>query len=165
MKPDFVLGIDPGIQGALALLSVTARKIEMIWDMPVTDGRVDPARLAAIVEMCKVRGSVVAAVELVGGLPRQAGIFNFGVSAGILQGALGALGIPFTLIQPAQWKGAMGLRRTVNETQAQNKTRARELAIKLWPEMAGEFKRIKDDGRAESALIARHYSNVKDWAK
>lgn len=161
-NPSHTLGIDPGLSGALCLYEIATKRINL-FDMPVTDGRVDPARLAGIVEMCKLKGSITAAVELVSSMPRQAGAFNFGVSAGVVHGVLGALNIPFTLIQPAQWKGAMGLRRTVNETQAQNKTRARELAIKLWPEKAGEFKRIKDDGRAEAALIARHYSNVKGW--
>jgi len=28
---------------------------------------------------------------------------------------------------------------------------------KLWPERAADFQRVKDDGRAESALIARHF--------
>ncbi len=161
-KPDFVLGIDPGLSGALALYALSDRHVE-VFDMPVTDGRVDPAKLAAIVEMCKVRGTIHAAVELVGGLPRQAGVFNFGVSAGVCHGVLGALGIPMTLIQPAIWKGATGLRKRAGETQAQNKTRARELASRLWPESAAQFARVRDDGRAESALLARHYASEKGW--
>ena len=162
-RPNFVLGIDPGLNGALCLLRVVDKGIESIFDMPVTDGKVDPAKLAGIIEMCKLRGSVVAAIELVGGLPRQAGVFNFGISAGILQGVLGALGVSYTLVQPAQWKGAVGLRRTLNETQTQNKTRARELAIKLWPSNADDFKRVMDDGRAESTLIARYFANKMGW--
>jgi crossover junction endodeoxyribonuclease RuvC len=148
MKPEYVLAVDPGLKGAVCLLRLVDKA------MPVTDGKVDAAKLATIVEMCKLRGSVVAVIEQVSSMPRQKGSFNFGVSAGIIQGVLGALGILFTMVQPAIWKGAMGLRR-VNESQAENKTRARGLAMKLWPEMAGEFKRVKDDGRAESALIAR----------
>ncbi len=161
MKPQFVLGVDPGLAGALALYEISTKNIH-IFDMPVTDGRVDPAKLAAIIEMCKVRGSIHAAVELVGGLPRQAGVFNFGVSAGVVHGVLGALGIPYTLVSPNEWKGAMGLRKLPNESQDQVKTRARELASRLWPEMAAEFKRVRDDGRAEACLIARHYANRLD---
>ena len=161
-RPAYVLGIDPGLSGALAIFDLCTRDVE-VFDMPVTDGKVDPAKLAAIVDMCKTRGSVIAGIEQVSSMPRQKGSFNFGVSAGILQGVLGALGVPFSMVQPAQWKGACGLRRGVNETQAQNKTRARELAMKLWPEQADSFKRVRDDGRAESALISRFFCTKNGW--
>jgi crossover junction endodeoxyribonuclease RuvC len=161
-RPAYVLGIDPGLSGALAIFDLCTRDVE-VFDMPVTDGKVDPAKLAAIVDMCKTRGPVVAAIELVSSMPRQKGSFNFGVSAGILQGVLGALGVPFSMVQPAQWKGATGLHRMSGETQADVKTRARFIATKLWPEHATDFKRIKDDGRAESSLIARHYASKMGW--
>ena len=163
MTPAFALGIDPGLSGALALLHVQSKTIDSIFDMPVTDGRVNAAALAAIVDMCKVRGSVHAAVELVSSMPRQAGAFNFGVSAGVVHGVLGALGVPMSLVSPGQWKPAMGLRKTLNETQADTKTRARELAMKLWPERAADFKRVKADGRAEAALIARFFAMKNGW--
>ena len=164
MKPQFVLGVDPGISGALSLYEISTKNIH-IFDMPVTDGRVDPAKLAAIIEMCKVRGTIHAAVENVSSMPRQAGAFNFGRSAGVVHGVLGALGIPYSLVSPNEWKGACGLRRGVNESQDQVKTRARELASRLWPEMAAEFKRVKDDGRAESALISRFFANKTEQQK
>lgn len=158
--PTHILGIDPGLSGALCLYEIATKRVR-VFDMPTSDGRVDPTKLAQIIDQCNFQAGrhLVAAVELVSSMPRQAGAFNFGVSAGVVHGVLGALGVPFTLIQPVQWKGAMSLRRAVNETQAQNKTRARELAIKLWPEVPGEFTRKKDDGRAEAALIARYYAN------
>jgi crossover junction endodeoxyribonuclease RuvC len=155
--PQFTLGIDPGLSGSLALLRCEGLKIESIYDMPVTDGRVDAARLALIVGMCQLRGTIVAAVELVSSMPRQAGAFNFGVSAGCVHGVLGALGVPMVLIPPGVWKPGCGLRRLTNESQAQNKSRARELATKLWIEQADLFKRVKDDGRAEACLLARYY--------
>ena len=163
MKPRGVLGIDPGLSGALALLRVSDKSIIHIADMPVTNGRVDPVKLAGLVEMYKTYGSIAAAVELVGSMPRQSGAFNFGVSAGVVHGVLGALGVPYTLVSPSQWKPAMGLRKMLNESQAQNKGRARELAIKLWPGQAELFARVKDDGRAEAALLARHAIDMKGW--
>lgn len=165
MTPTHVLGIDPGLSGALCLLRTSGLAIENIFDMPVTDGHVDPAKLASIVDMCRFQAGhrIHAAIELVSSMPRQKGSFNFGVSAGILQGVLGALGVPFSMVQPAQWKGATGLHRMSGETQADVKTRARFIATKLWPEHATDFKRIKDDGRAESSLIARHYASKMGW--
>lgn len=168
MNPTHVLGCDPGLSGALALICVETRRIEFIWDMPVSDGQVDPAALTKIVNTARFfvgplpRG-IHAAVENVNSLPRQAGAFNFGRSAGVVHGVLGALNIPYTLVSPNEWKGACGLRRGVNESQDQVKTRARELAIKLWPEMANEFKRVKDDGRAEACLISRFFASKNGW--
>jgi crossover junction endodeoxyribonuclease RuvC len=162
-RPDFCLAIDPGLVGALALVRVSNKSIESIFDMPVTDGRVDPAKLAAIVDVCKVRGTIHAAVELVSSMPRQAGAFNFGVSAGVVHGVLGALGVPVSLVSPGVWKPACGLRRLPNESQASTKTRARELAIRLWPERAADFAKVKNDGRAEAALLARWFAVKNGW--
>jgi crossover junction endodeoxyribonuclease RuvC len=158
-RPDYVLAIDPGLSGALALLRLSGCSVEVISDMPVTGGRVDPAKLALMVGMCQLRGTIHAAVELVSSMPRQAGAFNFGVSAGVVHGVLGALGVPMALVSPSVWKGATGLHRMSGESQADVKSRARSLAQKLWPEQAGLFARVKDDGRAESALLARYFAN------
>ena len=129
--------------------------------MPIVDGKVYPEGVALIVDVAKsiTTGPIVAAVENTSSMPRQMGSFNFGRSTGVIHGVLGALSVPFTLVQPAQWKSSVDLRRGVNETQSQVKTRARELASKLWPSEADLFKRVKDDGRAEACLIARHFSN------
>jgi crossover junction endodeoxyribonuclease RuvC len=161
--PTHILGCDPGLQGAFCFYEISTKFIH-IFDMPLSDGRVDPTKLAGIINTAKsiTSAQVHAAVENVNSLPRQAGAFNFGRSVGVVHGVLGALGIPYTLVSPNEWKGACGLRRGVNESQDQVKTRARELATKLWPEMAAEFKRVRDDGRAEACLIARHYANRLD---
>jgi crossover junction endodeoxyribonuclease RuvC len=163
VKPDYVLGCDPGLHGALALLDTQAKSIEAIFDMPVTDGQVDAARLAGIVEMCNLKGLIVAAVELVQSRPRQSGSHAFGVSVGIVYGVLGALNIPLNLIPASQWKPAMGLRRMLNESQAENKSRARLLATKSWPEHTADFAKVKFDGRAEAALISRFWASKNGW--
>ena len=137
--------------------------IEFIADMPITDGRVDPAKLAAIIDLCKVRGTIHAAVENVNARPRQAGMWNFALGVGAIHGCLAALGIPFTLVQPAAWKSACGLRRLESETQADTKKKARELAARLFPESADLFRRVRDDGRAESVLIGRFLAVKNGW--
>jgi len=67
------------------------------------------------------------------------------------------------LVSSNVWKGATGLHRMSGESQADVKSRARFLAQKLWPEQAAQFKRIKDDGRAEAALLARYFANKQGW--
>lgn len=161
MRPEFVLGIDPGLAGTLCLLHGPTKSIQTIFDMPVADGRVDPYKLAQLINQIHFLSDrdLHAVVEQVSSMPRQSGGFNFGISAGMVHGVLGALSIPFTLVPPHQWKPAMGLRRLPNENQQQNKSRARALAIELWPNEAHQFKRVKDDGRAEAALLARYFAN------
>lgn len=164
-KPTHILSVDPGVNGALALYKISTKVIH-ISDMPLRNGQVSPEGVAVIVDIFKsIAGpnQIHAAVENVSSMPRQAGSFNFGRSAGVVHGVLGALAVSMELVSPNAWKGAMGLRKLPGETQEQNKTRARALAIELWPEQAGQFKRVKDDGRAEAALLARYFANKKGW--
>ena len=162
-----ILGIDPGLHGALALYAPLADNPHepMLQDMPLTDaGAIDAFRLSEIVNCARsltpACGPLHAVIENVSSRPRQQGAFAFGLYTGILNGVLGALSVPFTLISPAQWKPAMGLRRRPDETTDQNKTRARQLATQLFPALAPQFKRVKDDGRAEALLLAVYYAST-----
>ena len=67
---------------------------------------------------------------------------------------LHALGVPFELVSPTVWKAAFGIRRTQDETKADKKTEARRVASVAFPSHAERFKRVKDDGVAEAALLA-----------
>ena len=68
-------------------------------------------------------------------------------SRGVIEGVLGALGVPIAFITPASWKRALGLAGA-------SKDASRSEAIKRWPSQAALFARVKDDGRADAALIA-----------
>jgi hypothetical protein len=68
---------------------------------------------------------------------------------GLITGILIGLGIPYEDCHPAVWKANMF-------HGASNKTDARVLAASLFPEVANRFERVKDDGLAESILIAEY---------
>ena len=128
--------------------------------MPTKAGEIDGAALAFIVEMCELRAGSAglhAVIENVSSRPGQAHQFSFGRGFGMVLGVLETLGVGYSLTSPAQWKPAMGLRRLPDESQQQNKSRARQLASKLLPEHADKFVRVKDDGRAESYLLGRFF--------
>lgn len=157
-----VIGVDPGLGGALALYNPDPRHPPIIYDMPVRDGKICGRSLdmfvAALASEAPDDG-VAGVIENVSSRPRQAGAFNFGLSTGIIHGVLAANGIAFELVTPTQWKTAMGLKKVEGETYDQNKDRARALAAQLFPQMADQFKRKKDDGRAEALLLAVYYAN------
>lgn len=134
-----VLGVDPGKSGALALL--IERKLVDVVDMPDLD-----ASIAAQVGLWLPLE--VAVVEQVHAMPRQGvtSSFNFGRSLGVIVGILAAFEVPVKWAPPATWKRGLGLKA--------DKTSSRRRAAELWPHMASSFTRIKDDGRAEAALIA-----------
>ncbi len=146
-----ILGIDIGAAGAIAVLTAEGVLLE-VHDMPVLEdgpkGRraVNAPLLASIVFKSHADR---AFVEFVGARPGEGavGAFSFGRSRGVIEGVLGAAGIPCAFIAPAAWTRAVGLSLA-------NKDAARSEAIRRWPTHATLFARVKDDGRAESALIA-----------
>ena len=74
----------------------------------------------------------------------------FGRSKGVIEGVCAAAGLPVSFITSPVWKRAVGIPPGKDGA----KDAARSEAIRRWPEKAGLFARVKDDGRAESALIA-----------
>lgn len=169
MKAPYILGIDPGLSGALAVVEITTQHLVEIKSMPVSvvnkQNRLNGADLAAWLNRVHEDGlnfSVhFAYIEDVHSRPRQAGQFQFGLNTGILHGMLYANFIPFATVSPMKWKAHYGIRRTGDETKADKKSEARELAMQLWPDMAHEFKRVKDDGAAEAALIALYGARLQ----
>jgi len=148
-----VLGIDPGLGGALALLTSDGVLIDLA-DMPVlADGAAGRRAINAPLLAARVRawGAGLAYCELVGPRPGEGavGAFGFGRSRGIIEGTLGALAVPVQMIAPAWWKRRVGIPPGPDKKDA-----ARSEAIRRWPAKAALFARKKDDGRAEAALIA-----------
>jgi len=166
--PDFILGVDPGLGGGFGLYCVGQPAASRVWGTPIFKGGVSAGVLhTQLVDMrSQLKGlNIHAAVENVHSRPRQAGAFNFGLSTGIIHGVLAANGIPMTLIAPSVWKVKMGLQRSPDEPQGATKDRARELAAKLFPNLADQFKRKKDDGRAEALLLAVYYHHTLTGGK
>jgi len=149
-----ILGIDPGASGALCCLCTKTNTIEVI-DMPTVlikrgqrmVNQVQPALVVAAIQQLNPDQAIV---ERVSAMPGQgvSSMFAFGRAAGVLEGALAGLGIPYTDVPPATWVKVMGVRG--------GKDGARNRAIELYPKHAGLFARVKDDGRADACLIATY---------
>jgi crossover junction endodeoxyribonuclease RuvC len=155
---NYVIGIDPGISGAIAIFE--DGKLDTIHDMPtlkIASGKTMKSHISAIglVRILEtsalVHGSAHIVIEKVGAMPGQGvtSMFNFGRSAGIIEGVVAALQRPYTYVTPQTWTKAVG--------RAAGKDASRMRAMELFPTRAELFKRAKDDGRADAALIAYWY--------
>lgn len=140
-------GIDPGAGGAVAILRADG-SLMSVFDMPVVQikGRKRVAAQALTLLLATQRPAH-AFVERVSSMPGegQAGAFTFGYACGIIEGVMAGLAIPVTFITPQVWKKAFSLTRDKGE--------CRRRAMQLWPAHAADFVRVRDDGRAEGAMI------------
>ena len=144
-----LLAIDPGATGAIAVFRPWG-----VHDMRDPWGGSLALELASL---CRDHENPTVVIEQVGGMPGQGGAsqFAFGKRYGELLGVCAAFEIEPILVSPARWKGALGLRRGT-QTTAQFKCQSLNLANQVFPGTAW-FKRAKDDGRAEAALIGHYY--------
>lgn len=141
-----IAGIDPGFTGAIAFLSDSSLSV---YDLPIKK-IMNKKQVCGkqLTKLFKKHAVDICVIEDVHSMPDQgvASTFTFGYNAGILLGVAEALGIKVLKVKPAAWKSALNL--------SKDKKKSLALAIKLFPEYKDLFKRAKDDGRAEAALLA-----------
>ena len=148
-----VVGIDPGLSGAVAIINGTGNLV--VIDMPTvtverngkSKRQVSATELAQILASHNSNNCHVF-VEKVSAMAGQGvtSVFSFGRSFGMIEGILAAFRLPVTFVPPATWVKAVG--------RGQGKDASRARAMELFPENQADFKRVKDDGRADAALIA-----------
>lgn len=150
MTGPVIIGVDPGKTGAIAAVDSFTGELLGIEDMPMLEGGLVNGHLVAAFVNAVAPGPRVAWVERVHAMPKQgvSSSFSFGASYGGIVCGLTMLGIPVELVTPNVWKRDAGL--------GKDKGAARAMASRLWPTSSELFRRVKDDGRAEAALIARH---------
>jgi crossover junction endodeoxyribonuclease RuvC len=142
-----ILGIDPGLSGALGFFFPDDPKRVACEDMPIAGGSVDAVTLSRRIT---AMGPDVVVVELANSRPGQgvSSTFKFGRAFGTVVGAVGALNLPLHFVTPSKWKAHFRL--------SAEKEEARALALRLFPACGTQFERKKDHGRAEASLIARY---------
>jgi hypothetical protein len=145
--PRCILGIDPGLEGALAFFFPDNPHRVACQDMPCVAGNVDAITLAASIA-AMMPDEVF--LEQVGAMPGQgvSSTFKFGRGFGTVIGVCGALKLPLHLVAPTKWKSHFRL--------TADKEMSRSLALRTFPACGHQFARKKDHGRAEAALLARY---------
>jgi crossover junction endodeoxyribonuclease RuvC len=162
------LGIDPGMSGAFALYvpEVTVIVADMPR-LPADESTLDHWEIADTLYLWAnqydVRGATIEKVHAIPSYMNKgkrqgistAASFTFGDAFGAVKQAVASAGLHFTLVPPATWKLLYGLRGG-----KENKHMSRTKAGELFPEHKELFKRVKDDGRAEAALLAHYGSKL-----
>jgi len=160
------MGIDPGLQGALAIYDDKTRRLVEVRDMPVytihgikkaNRTRVDGWQLLEYFELAKLMGVELVLLEEVGGRPKQSAqhAFTFGYSVGLIYMACLSARIPIETVSAATWKLQMKL---PGKTQANADARILERTLTVFPDDATMFYGVRGGvriDRCEAAMLAK----------
>ena len=158
-----IIGIDPGITGAISVLE--NKKVIEVYDTPtMIDGKknkrqVNGAQVTNIIKESLNKDKdkeVVVVVEHVNAMPGQGvtSMFNFGQSFGVIKGICSALSLPIYFVRPAKWKKHFNLIKT-------NKDASRTKVIQIYPGVSSKLSRKKDSNKADAILIARYFNDAQ----
>jgi len=156
-----VIGIDPGLSGAIAVLD--GKKVLGLFDMPVmSEGKknkrqLNSAQLVNIIkEFMNNKEDIAVIVEQVNAMPGQGvtSMFNFGQTFGAIKGVCAALKLPIFFVRPSKWKKYFEL---INSSKDASRTKA----IEMYPSLSGQLSKKKDVNKSDAILIARFFSDTK----
>ena len=158
----YIIGIDPGISGAICFFN--QGKVLDVIEMPtMAEGKKNKKQVngnqlfneikSRLSEIRQEQISVV--VEHVNAMPGQGvtSMFNFGQSFGVIKGICSAMQLPIHFIRPTKWKKYFNLINT-------SKDASRSRAIELFPKISDKLKRKKDSNKADAILISSYYYNT-----
>ena len=155
-------GIDPGLDGAIAVIS--PRKIEIIDIPTLLVGKRREVDAHALVKILRgLRGGqggaswsfpakdLIVGLERVHSMPKQgvASSFSFGKTAGVLQGVCSGLQLPFQMVTPQAWH------KTMLAGMPKGKDSSIQKCHELFPEVDCITKKSHHN-RADALLIAEH---------
>lgn len=153
---EFILGVDPGLSGAVALYDPFTSRCKGVWNTPTEPSKTNHKRdidLQSFSSLIGIHAPSIAfaMVENVGAMPGQGvvSMFRFGQSLGAVTGILASFMIPTYYVVPSVWKSALGLFR--------DKKESIKKAHEFFPESKSA---IKNDGMAEALLIAVFAGNM-----
>lgn len=156
------IGIDPGLQGAIAVLDNEGRLLDAVRTptiAPTGKGKTEydiPGMVSALLFCSGAPGNqspALVTIEQVNAMPHDGvtSSFRFGMGYGLWRGIASALAAPVMLARPAAWQASTLAGRPRGRAV---KSSAVAAAKDLWPRIPIKFKR--DWGMADAALIAEY---------
>jgi len=147
-----ILGVDPGIRGALAIVNsndgATPQLVDVL-DVPVIGtGAKERVNTVLVWDWLAKHAPDHALIERAGSMPKQgvASTFKYARAVGSLETVIACHNIPYSIIEPAVWKKFHHLR-------GGDKEASRQRALQLFPNARNWFARKLDHQRAEAALL------------
>lgn len=162
-----ILGIDPGISGAMALLNDQGKLLELC-DIPVLVDKVVNGKAKNVINYKQLQNTLMAWIaeygemmcylESVHAMPTQGvtSMFNMGATYGAIRAVLACENIVVEQVAPQTWKKQLKIPMGPHLSSAEKKEISRGHAIKLFPHDVELFARKADHNRAEAALIAKY---------
>ncbi len=157
-----IIGIDPGLSGAIAILE--NKKVLKFFDMPVmSEGKKNKRQLnsAQLVNILRENinsnnEEISVVVEQVNAMPGQGvtSMFNFGQTFGAIKGVCAALSLPIYFVRPSKWKKHFEL---INSSKDASRTKV----IEMYPHLSDQLSKKKDVNKSDAILIARFYSDTR----
>ena len=159
-----IIGIDPGISGALCFFS-NGNVIDVI-DMPtMAEGKKNKKQVNGrqiFNEILNIKNTfaghkINVVVEQVSAMPGQGvtSMFNFGQSFGVIKGICSAMELPIFYVRPAKWKKYFNL---INAEKDASRTKV----IEMFPKISQKLSRKKDNNKADAILIAKYFENTRE---
>ena len=159
-----IVGIDPGISGALCFFS-NGNVIDVI-DMPtMAEGKKNKKQVNGrqiFNEILNIKNTfagqkINVVVEQVSAMPGQGvtSMFNFGQSFGVIKGICSAMELPIFYVRPAKWKKYFNL---INAEKDASRTKV----IEMFPKISQKLSRKKDNNKADAILIAKYFENTRE---
>ena len=159
-----IVGIDPGISGALCFFS-NGNVINVI-DMPtMAEGKKNKKQVNGrqiFNEILNIKNTfaghkINVVVEQVSAMPGQGvtSMFNFGQSFGVIKGICSAMELPIFYVRPAKWKKYFNL---INAEKDASRTKV----IEMFPKISQKLSRKKDSNKADAILIAKYFENTRE---
>lgn len=157
MSSKCIIGIDPGKNGGIALITPDSQWIE-IHPMPETE--MDTIRLLDTLVKERAIKTIHVFIERVSAMPQQGvvSMFTFGRNYGFIRGALMSHYIRMEEVSPNEWQRGLGITpKKKDEDKSAYKKRLVEVAQRLFPG-------LKDINQktADALLIAEYGQRIAD---
>ena len=160
------IGIDPGVDGAIAAIVDTNNPVVSVWPMPTMAAGKGDKREVDVVALSKIIRDItagcdtrLACVERVSARPGQGvtSMFSFGQTCGSIKTTVRLAGIPLVMMTPQAWKKVVlaGTDKSKEAAVAYVRSKYPMISLKATPRCTTDH-----DGMAEAICMAEYGSKL-----